>query len=47
MVNTMRVNADHGRDFYPLADYMTKLRNFTKGEIREFSAFRFFMSLNI
>ena len=25
MVNTVRVNADHGRDFHPLADHMTKL----------------------
>ena len=23
MVNTVRVNADHGRDFHPLADHMT------------------------
>ena len=28
-------NADHGRDFHPLADHMTKLRNFT-GEILAF-----------
>ena len=33
MVNTVWVNADHGRDFHPLADHMTKLRNFTKEEI--------------
>ena len=39
MVNIVRVTADHGRDFYPLADHMTKLRDFTKGEIREFLAF--------
>ena len=32
MVNTVWVNADHGRDFHPLADHMTKLRNFTKEE---------------
>ena len=41
MVNTLRVKADHGRDFHPFADHVTKLRNFTKGEIREFSAFPF------
>ena len=41
MVNTVRVYADHGRDFQPLADHMTKLRNFTKGEIRKFSTFSF------
>ena len=35
MVNTLRINADHGRDFYLLADHMT----FPKGENREFSAF--------
>ena len=45
MVNTVRVNADHGRDFRPLAVHMTKLRYFTKGEIREFSAFRFSFNL--
>ena len=33
MVNTVWVNADYGRDFHPLADHMTKLRNFTKEEI--------------
>ena len=41
MVNTLRVNADHGRDFHLLTDYMTKLQNFTKSEIYEFSAFPF------
>ena len=35
MVNTVWVNADHGRDFHP----------FTKGEIREFSAFPFSLAL--
>ena len=32
MVNTGRINADHGH-----ADHRTKLQHFTKGEIREFS----------
>ena len=32
MVNTVWVNADHGRDLHPLADHMTKLQNFTKEE---------------
>ena len=41
MVNTVRVNADHVRDFHPLADHMIKLQHFTKGEIQEFSAFPF------
>ena len=41
MVSTVRVNADYGRDFNPLADYIKKLRNFTKGENSDFSAFRF------
>ena len=45
MVSTVRVNADHGRDFNPLADHMTKIRNFTKGENRDFSAFRFSLHL--
>ena len=35
MVSTVWVNANHGRDF---ADYMTKLRNFTKEENRDFLA---------
>ena len=42
MVNTVWVNGDHATDvnsILALADYMTKLRNFTNGEIREFSAF--------
>ena len=30
MVNSVRVNADHGHDFHPLADHMKK---FTKVEI--------------
>ena len=42
MVNTLRVNAYHGRDFHPLADHMTKLQYFTKGE---YSAFKFFLQL--
>ena len=45
MVNAVWVNADHGRDFHPLADHMTKLRNFTKEENRDFSAFRFSLQL--
>ena len=38
MVNTVRINADHGCEFNPLVDHM-KLRNFTKGVNRDFSAF--------
>ena len=45
MVNTVYVNADHGRDLHPLADHMTKLKNFTKEENRDFSAFRFSLQL--
>ena len=33
MVNTVWVNAYHGCDFHPLADHMTKLKNFTKEKI--------------
>ena len=36
MVNTVWVNADHGRDFHPLTNHMTKLRNFTKEKNRDF-----------
>ena len=39
MVNTVRINADHGRDLNPLADHMTTLRNFAKGENRDFAAY--------
>ena len=45
MVNIVRVNVDHGRDFHPLADHMTKSRNFTKDENRDFTAFRFSVHL--
>ena len=45
VVNTVRVNADRRRDFHPLTDYRTKLQNFTKGEICEFSAFLFSLQL--
>ena len=41
----MQVNANHGCDFYPLANHMTRLTNFTKGEICEFSAFPFSLDL--
>ena len=44
-VNAVCVNADHGRDLHPLADHITKLRNFTKEENRDFSAFRFSLQL--
>ena len=46
MVNTLHINADPERDFHPLTDHMTKLRNFTtKDDIREFSAFPFSLQL--
>ena len=45
IVNAVRVSADHGRDFHPLADHMTQLRDFIKGEIRYFSAFLFSLHL--
>ena len=47
MVNTVLVNADHGRDLHPLADHVTKLRNFTKEENPDFSAFRFSFQLKL
>ena len=46
MANTVWVSADLGRDLHPLADHMTKLRNFTKEENRDFSAFHFSKCLN-
>ena len=39
MVNTVRVNADHGHDFHPLADHMTQLRNFTKAKSQDLPCF--------
>ena len=45
MVNTVRVNADHGCDFNHLADHTTKLKNFTMGENHDFSAFQFSLHL--
>ena len=45
MVNPVLVNANHGRDFNPLANHMTKLHNFTKGENHDFPAFRFSLHL--
>ena len=41
MVNTVRVIANNGHYFRPLAGHKTKLLNFAKGETREFSAFPF------
>ena len=45
MVKTVRVSAGRGCDFHPLAAHMTKLRNFTYGEMCEFSAFPFSLHL--
>ena len=45
MLNTVRVNANHGHDLHPLADHMTKLQNFIKEENCDFSAFRFSLQL--
>ena len=45
MVNTVWVNAGHGRDLHPLADHMTKLRNLTMEENLDFSVFRFSLQL--
>ena len=41
----MWVNAGHGRDFHPLAVHITKLRNFTKEENRDFLAILFSLQL--
>ena len=45
MVNNVWVNADDGCDFHPLANHIKNLRNFTKEENRDFSAFRFSLQL--
>ena len=47
MVSTVWVNADHVRDLHPLANHITQLKHFTKGEFFEFSAFQFFSSINV
>ena len=41
MVNTVWVNANNGRYLHFLTDQMTKLKNFTKEENHDFSAFQF------
>ena len=46
MVNTVRVNADHGHDFHPLADH-DKVKKFYQGGNSEFSAFPFLLQLNV
>ena len=38
-------HANHEDDFHPHANHMSKLKNFTKGEIHEFSAFPFSLHL--
>ena len=45
MLSTVWVNADHGLDLHSLDDHMTNLRNITKAENRDFSAFRFSLQL--
>ena len=45
MVNTVQVNTYHVRDLHPIANHMTKLRHFIKGEIRELSSFLFSLQL--
>ena len=45
--NNVWVNADHGRDLHPLADHLTKLRNFTMDENRDFSAFTISLQLMV
>ena len=48
MVNTVWVNANYGHDLNPLSnplsDHITKLRNFTKEENRDFQHFDFHFS---
>ena len=44
-INTVCVNADHGRDFHPLSYHMTKLKKFTEEENFYFSAFKFSLQL--
>ena len=43
----LRVNADQGRNDHTLTDHMKKLRNFTKGVIREFSALPLSLQLKL
>ena len=39
MVNTVWVNADHGRGLHPLANHMTKLKKIHHGKNHDFLAF--------
>ena len=34
MVNTVRVNADHGLDLHPLVDHVIKFKKFAKEEFQ-------------
>ena len=43
MAKTVWVNADHGCDLHPLADHMTKLKNFNK-KVAIFQHFDFHFS---
>ena len=43
----MWVKADDGRDLHPLAGHMTKRRNLTKEENRDFSAIPFSFQFNV
>ena len=45
MVNIVWVIADQGRDFHPIANHMTKLKNFTKEENCDFSTILFSLML--
>ena len=45
MVNTVQVNSNHWHDFSPVANEVTKLKNFTKCGNRDFSAFQFSLHL--
>ena len=44
MVNTVWVNADHGRDLHPLADHMTKSKISHREKIVIFQHFDFHLS---
>ena len=45
MLSTVWFNADHGHDFHPLANHITKFKKFVKEENLDFSAFQYSLQL--
>ena len=46
MINTVRINADHVRDFHPLADHMITFKNVMSPRVEFLSCHRFHFHFN-